>query len=200
MTAYGPNIITNGTFDTVIAPWTEEQVTVAWDAGRMGFYQGVARLDLTGSLKPNTTYSLQFDAVSDGPGLNSYWIRLGGAYTGFVGSGRPTAEGANAFTLTTTGADSLLRIFIGDEVTYIDNVTLREVFDFESGDYVGVYYNIDEAGWVFAGEMAVTDDFKEKTFFINKTGKRIRFKFAGRGGNFQIREFQIREADIENDR
>jgi hypothetical protein len=69
-----------------------------------------------------------------------------------------------------------------------------------STNAVRCYYDIDDGGWVLAGKKAFGSSYTEHTFYINRTGKRIRFKFVGSGSDFKIREYKIMEPEIEDDR
>ena len=197
MSLYGVNTVANGTFDTT-ASWDVDAGNNIVIALGKCTADGPIIQDIT-SLVTGVPYKVTFDVVAGTPTGNPY-VSLGGDTTtnlainvaGLIGS-------SYSATLIPTGANTQLR-FWGDGGIITDNVTVTEVFPFNDGDYIGVYYNIDDAGWVYAGAMNVTDDYKEQPFYINRTGKRIKFKFAGRGGNFQIREYQIMEPGIEDDR
>lgn len=55
------------------------------------------------------------------------------------------------------------------------------------------------AGGVPINVQSLTDDFEEYTLYINRTSKRIQFRFKGKD-KFYIREFMILSPEIQNDR
>ena len=194
MTTFGSNLVSNSTFDTS-AGWQDSAGnTSAYTGGIVKFIGGIY-IDLP-ALSGAETYQVSADIIPGAPGNATLVTSLGGDFSSRTVA---PASGTITWTLDPSASNTTLS-FTSDFAVWMDNVTVYRTNEFQAGDYIGVYYSIDDAGWVYAGEMDVSANYKEQEFYINRTGKRIQFKFAGRGGNFKIREYSIMTPEVEDDR
>lgn len=133
----GPELISNGTFDTDIAGWSNQgTATSAWNAS--GYIDVTTANTPTGAYRSFTTevgetYQVSVDCISGDDFNASTQIRVGNGATPDAGiySESVTGAGAYSFTFVATGTTSYIYLRnqapSGAIVTTWDNVSVKKV-------------------------------------------------------------------------
>lgn len=139
--AYGPEIITNGTFDTNVASWTERGINsaVSWQAGRMRIGStdaGPTYAYQTLTVTPGLTYTLTADVFGGTGGGARIQVSDNGGGGSNIGFSPLVAAGASdspSITFTPTISPIYVSAYVdpalANEYGEFDNISLKRVTD-----------------------------------------------------------------------
>lgn len=195
MTAYGRNIVRNGTFQNALNwslgdGWSISSDTAVFlDSGTVGNLYQTTEADV------GNTYLVTFTVSGFSMSGGNPYVYLGGDLS-FI-----TADGNYSVELTPTLSNGYL-LFVPNANNAGNTFTLSNATVSQkavSGEVV-VSYSVDDGDWEALGIADCSTNYDSFTFFINRAGKRMKFKFSGNSGNFEIREYKIHEPEVFDDR
>jgi hypothetical protein len=130
---------------------------------------------------------------------NIYNSGNGAVYTGVANQG---GTAISAWALNEgSGTEALNKGSYNTSGTIKNNIAwVDAVKTLNDTNTIQVYYNIDNKGWVRAGDINATTNYEEYPIYINRTGKRIQFRFATTGLDFTIREYTLVGTAVKKDR
>ena len=130
----GPELVTNGTFDTDVSGWTALNTAIYWDANGYLVVDDTANAGASSSAFQNIAtmagkvYQLSFDRIST---TSSFWFYVGiaGDNDSIFDSGSLGATtGAYSHVFVATGSTTQISmITAGTGVTKYDNISVREI-------------------------------------------------------------------------
>ena len=134
---YGPELVTNGSFDSDVSGWTATGVIERTRLGRLRLYGASLTPDRyihqTLTTVSGKTYLVTVDLREESGGSSRGLVRVGtsGANSTDLLSSPYFGEGSQTFTFTATGTSSTLTLFWDDSGTSDysewDNVSVREM-------------------------------------------------------------------------
>lgn len=169
---YGPELVTNGAFDTDVSGWVQSLGVVSWQSGRLRTARGASqggRATAAITCVPGKTYRITCDRSIAG-GVSSAGVVVAvsagstvGAILSNYGGTASLTQFSSAFVATQTNHWIALDTGTGSEGQYCeyDNVSVREIIEAEGSRGPELFTNGDFASWSSDDPVGWTKTFTE---------------------------------------